>query len=179
MLLIRSNFFHIKRLPSNILNNYLCFSKANSVWFSEGKRCLHTVATVQNRTSRLLELLENAKNDKSRLVRLEELNEHLLRYHINFYVVKYWIWFFLHQLLFFSFPRYPSARSLARRSGVTRILQHCNESEDKEIQREARKGLVLLGWTVPVKGQGIKILSIDGGGSRWGLKYKRLSWNNP
>lgn len=103
-------------------------------------RALQTVANVQNRTSRLIQLLENAKNDQSRLVRLEELNEHLLRY--------------------------PSARSLARREGVTRIFQHCYESTDKDIHGEARKGLTLLGWTVPVKGQGIRILSIDGGGSR-------------
>lgn len=99
-----------------------------------------TVATIQSRMSRTIQLLENAKNDQSRLVRLEELNEHLLRY--------------------------PSARRLARKEGVTKILQHCYESTDTKIKGEARKGFTLLGWTVPVKGQGIKLLSIDGGGSR-------------
>lgn len=103
-------------------------------------RALQTVATIQNRTTRLIHLLENAKNERSRLVRLEELNEHLLRY--------------------------PSARSIARRESVSKILQHCHESTTREIQREARKGLTLLGWTAPVKGRGIRILSIDGGGSR-------------
>ena len=151
---MRSYNYHFQRLHKNIIpihqqlnkeksakfyKNLVHFETGNKQCFFE-RRCLHTVATVQNRTSKLLELLENAKNDNSRLVRLEELNEHLLRY--------------------------PSARSLARRSGVTRILQHCHESMDKQILGEARKGLVLLGWTVPVKGQGIKILSIDGGGSR-------------
>lgn len=103
-------------------------------------RALQTVATIQNRTTRLIQLLENAKNDQSRLVRLEELNEHLLRY--------------------------PSARSIARKQGVSKVLQHCYGSMDREIPGEARKGLTLLGWTAPVKGRGIRILSIDGGGSR-------------
>lgn len=151
---MRSYIYHIHWLSKNIHYKYQRLNKHKNTQFFEyllhfetgskscfsGRRFLQTVATVQNRTSRLLELLKNAKNDNSRLVRLEELNEHLLRY--------------------------PSARSLARRSGVTRILQHCHESTDKQIQGEAQKGLALLGWTVPVKGQGIKILSIDGGGSR-------------
>lgn len=94
MLLMRSNIYNRRWLPINILYKYLQPNKqksgysygylqrfgARSEWCVSGRRFLQTVATVQNRTLRLLELLENAKNDKSRLVRLEELNEHLLRY---------------------------------------------------------------------------------------------------
>lgn len=94
MLLMRYNIYNHRWLPINILYKHLQLKKqksghlfgylhrfdARSEWCVSRRRFLQTVATVQNRTSRLLELLENAKNNQSRLVRLEELNEHLLRY---------------------------------------------------------------------------------------------------
>ncbi len=101
MLLMRSFIYHIHRFGKNIHCKYERYNKHKNTQFIEnlvhlgtenksclsGRRFLHTVATVQNRTSRLLELLGNARNDNSRLVRLEELNEHLLRYNFEENVV--------------------------------------------------------------------------------------------
>lgn len=94
MLLTRSYVNHFRQVTKNIYHIYCLPGKPGNTQFMEyllpyettsegcyiGRRFLQTVAIVQNRTSRLLDLLQNAKNDNSRLVRLEELNEHLLRY---------------------------------------------------------------------------------------------------
>lgn len=83
------------RILSNKINNCSCYAIKDkyrvpvlgnfpAVNIVTRELNIHTVATVQNRTTRLLELLESAKNDKSRLIRLEELNEHFLRFFLSF-----------------------------------------------------------------------------------------------
>ena len=85
--------------------------------------------------------LRSAKNEQSRLLRLEEFNEHVLKY-----------------------PT--AARSQAFRDKALPSLLLIRQKGNNEVKREARKSLALLGWVDPVKSQGIRILSIDGGGSR-------------
>ena len=102
---------------------------------------MRTVASIQNRTRTLVNALRSAKNEQSRLLRLEEFNEHVLKY-----------------------PT--AARSQALRDNALSSLLIIRQKSNKEVQNEARKSLALLGWVDPVKGQGIRILSIDGGGSR-------------
>lgn len=102
---------------------------------------LKTVASVQNRTRSLVEALRTAKNEQSRLIRLEEFNDHILRYQ-------------------------GVSRSQAIREQVTSTLLEIRKRGNKEVRKESQKALALLGWADPVKGRGIKVLSIDGGGSR-------------
>lgn len=102
---------------------------------------LKTVASVQNRTRSLVQALRAAKNEQSRLIRLEEFNDHILRYQ-------------------------GVSRSQAIREKAISTLLDIRKKGNKEVCKEAQKALVLLGWVDPVKGTGIKVLSIDGGGSR-------------
>jgi calcium-independent phospholipase A2-gamma len=51
-------------------------------------------------------------------------------------------------------------------SKVVPLLLPLTTSEVKELAEEAREALVLLGYVQPVKGKGIRILSLDGGGTR-------------
>ena len=41
------------------------------------------------------------------------------------------------------------------------------KSSDKALQAVAREALALVGYIGPVKGQGIRLLAIDGGGTRY------------
>lgn len=102
---------------------------------------LKTVASVQNRTRSLVQALRTAKNEQSRLIRLEEFNDHVIRYQ-------------------------GVSRSQAIREQAISTLLEIRKKGNKEVRKESQKALALLGWVDPVKGRGIKVLSIDGGGSR-------------
>lgn len=102
---------------------------------------LKTVASIQNRTRSLLKAVCEAQNEQSKLIRLERFNQHILTY-LNV------------------------GRSEAIRAGALDVMLNIKDSKNKEVKREARKGLALLGWMEPVKGWGIRVLCIDGGGSR-------------
>lgn len=102
---------------------------------------LKTVASIQNRTRSLVQALRSAKNEQSWLIRLEEFNDHILRYQ-------------------------GVGRSQAIREEAISFLLSVRKKGNKEVRKEAQKALALLGWVDPVKGRGIKVLSIDGGGAR-------------
>lgn len=102
---------------------------------------LKTVASIQNRTRSLVQGLRAAKNEQSRLIRLEEFNDHILRYQ-------------------------GVSKSQAIREQAISTLLSIRKKGNKEVCKEAQKALTLLGWVDPVKGQGIRVLAIDGGGSR-------------
>jgi hypothetical protein len=102
---------------------------------------LRTVASIQNRTRSLLKAVCDAQNEQSKLIRLESFNEHVLTY-LNV------------------------GRSEAIRAGALDVILKIKKSKNAEVKKEARKGLALLGWVEPVKGWGIRVLCIDGGGSR-------------
>ncbi|XP_029179410.2 calcium-independent phospholipase A2-gamma-like [Acropora millepora] len=100
-----------------------------------------TTLSIQNRTRSLVEALRTAQSEQSRQIRLEEFNDHLLRYQ-------------------------SVGKSQAIQEQAISTLLEIRKKGNKEVGREAQKALTLLGWADPVKGRGIKVLSIDGGGSR-------------
>ena len=102
---------------------------------------LKTAVSIQNRTRSLVEALRAAKSEQSRQIRLEEFNDHLLRYQ-------------------------GVSKSQAIQEQAISTLLEIRRKGNKEVRREAQKALTLLGWVDPVKGRGIKVLAIDGGGSR-------------
>lgn len=51
-------------------------------------------------------------------------------------------------------------------------LLRLRQAGDPILQAAVRQALALVGYTDPVKGRGIRLLSIDGGGTR----YKGLPW---
>ncbi|XP_001640298.2 calcium-independent phospholipase A2-gamma [Nematostella vectensis] len=100
-----------------------------------------TVASIQNRTRSLLQAVRTSQNNQSTLTRLRAFNDHILEY-LNV------------------------GRSEAIREGGLKTALEIRRRENPELRKEARKTLALLGWVDPVKGAGIRVLSIDGGGSR-------------
>lgn len=46
------------------------------------------------------------------------------------------------------------------------LLKTMKQFQEKELKSEIRKCLTLLGHVPPLKGEGIRVLSIDGGGTR-------------
>ncbi len=99
------------------------------------------MASIQTRARTLLNLVRKSSTEQSRLSRLEELINHM--------------------------NKYPVTRSLLRRDGgISLLLNIREESKDKSVQKQAKIALSILGWTDAVSGNGIRILSIDGGGTR-------------
>lgn len=69
----------------------------------------------------------------------------------------------------------PEARHIAiKQNGINILLKCRNEEKNEEIQASINEVLALLGHSDPVKGAGIRILSIDGGGTRGLLAIEML-----
>ncbi|XP_068231173.1 calcium-independent phospholipase A2-gamma-like [Palaemon carinicauda] len=62
---------------------------------------------------------------------------------------------------------YPQAKGVAvKQGGISKLLKILDKTEDRHVEYEAREALALLGYTPPVSGRGIRLLTIDGGGVR-------------
>ncbi|XP_014678974.1 PREDICTED: calcium-independent phospholipase A2-gamma-like [Priapulus caudatus] len=99
---------------------------------------------IDNRTRGLVMGIKSAESETSKLVRVRELCTHLLKH--------------------------PDARNLAAKEKIIPSLLQIGETarmrEQDSLQSQVRVALALLGYATPVGGPGIRILSIDGGGTR-------------
>ncbi|KAL8567535.1 hypothetical protein ACOMHN_010126 [Nucella lapillus] len=95
---------------------------------------------IEARTRAVVASMKTAVSVSSKLTRTQDLCRHL--------------------------KRYPSGRYEAAECKVVPVLLPMTESEDKALREEAREALALLGYTEPVRGRGIRILTLDGGGTR-------------
>lgn len=114
------------------------------------KRKAITQESIDGRTKHCVSAVAKAVTQPSLLVRLEDFCKHLFNY--------------------------PQAKSLAARQGAVSVLlrlKHSIPQYDEPIQRQIREGLSLLGYAEPLPAKGIRILSIDGGGTR-GLLALRI-----
>ncbi|TKS76741.1 Calcium-independent phospholipase A2-gamma [Collichthys lucidus] len=64
--------------------------------------------------------------------------------------------------------RYPSCKALMwqEKTAVTLLRKRRTYRDNQPLQSALRETLALIGYTDPVKGRGIRVLSIDGGGTR-------------
>uniref|UniRef100_A0A914UPZ5 PNPLA domain-containing protein n=1 Tax=Plectus sambesii TaxID=2011161 RepID=A0A914UPZ5_9BILA len=101
-----------------------------------------TRSEIDNRTKGLFKKLLTAESSSSRLLRTEELCRHLVQF--------------------------PESRGIAcnEKEVIKLLLRRLKESKDADLKAQTRECLSLLGYVNPPKGQGIRILSIDGGGTR-------------
>ncbi|KAG8179373.1 hypothetical protein JTE90_012071 [Oedothorax gibbosus] len=105
------------------------------------KKPLISKSSLQQRSRFLVSSLTDASSSGSQLIRLEEVCKHLLLY--------------------------PEQKTIMCKAGLVRTcLRLKYEMSDKAIREQARCALALVGYHDPPKGDGIKILSIDGGGTR-------------
>ncbi|XP_074034206.1 calcium-independent phospholipase A2-gamma [Leptinotarsa decemlineata] len=105
--------------------------------------------SVSLRTSHVLTSLAVAETDASKIRRIEDLISHL--------------------------EQYPEAKHNAVKEGAIRTLLRIRQSaENYDLQSALNVAFALLGYTDPVPGIGIRVLSIDGGGVRGILVIEML-----
>ncbi|KAM9497094.1 calcium-independent phospholipase A2-gamma isoform 1-T1 [Clarias gariepinus] len=96
--------------------------------------------SVDNRTRALVQALRRASDVRLYISRVEELSYHLLEF--------------------------PETRLVAVKEKVIPCLLRLRQASDASLQEAVREALTLVGYVDPVKSRGIRILSIDGGGTR-------------
>ncbi|KFM69315.1 Calcium-independent phospholipase A2-gamma, partial [Stegodyphus mimosarum] len=110
-------------------------------YVEKSKKVVISKSSLQQRSRFLVSSLIDATSSGSQLLRLEEICKHLLLY--------------------------PDQKSTMCKAGLVRTALHmkCNSS-DNAVRAQARCTLSLVGYNESPKGHGIRILSIDGGGTR-------------
>lgn len=104
--------------------------------------------SIDNRTRALVKGLERVNDVKLLTGRVEELSHHLLEF--------------------------PETGGVAIKESVLPCLLRLRQAKDLPLQAAVREALALVGYTDPVKGRGIRILAIDGGGTRGLLALQTL-----
>ncbi|CAN9508248.1 unnamed protein product [Ophioblennius macclurei] len=104
--------------------------------------------SVDNRTRALVKGLQKVSDVKLLTTRVEELSYHLLEF--------------------------PETRGVAIKESALPCLLRLRQGRDVPLQAAVREALSLVGYSEPVKGRGIRVLSIDGGGTRGLLALQTL-----
>ncbi|KAM4712114.1 calcium-independent phospholipase A2-gamma isoform 1-T2 [Anableps anableps] len=104
--------------------------------------------SVDNRTRALVKGLQRVTDIKLLTTRVEELSFHLLEF--------------------------PETRGVAVKENLLPCLLRLRQARDLSLQVAVREALALVGYTDPVKGRGIRVLAIDGGGTRGLLALQTL-----
>lgn len=104
--------------------------------------------SVDNRTRALVQALHRASDVRVYISRVEDLSYHLLEF--------------------------PETRGVAVKENVIPCLLRLKQANDPDLRAAVREGLALVGYQKPVKGRGVRILSIDGGGLRGLLALQTL-----
>ncbi|XP_024912013.1 calcium-independent phospholipase A2-gamma-like isoform X2 [Cynoglossus semilaevis] len=103
---------------------------------------------VDNRTRALVQALRRASDVRVYINRVEDFSYHLLEF--------------------------PETRGVAVKEKVIPCLLRLKQASDPGLRAAVREALTLVGYHEPVKGRGIRILSIDGGGLRGLLALQAL-----
>ncbi|NXJ62869.1 PLPL8 phospholipase, partial [Rostratula benghalensis] len=96
--------------------------------------------SIDNRTRALVQALRRTSNRRVCISRVEELTYHLLEF--------------------------PESRGVAIKEKLIPCLLRLRQANDESLQAAVRETLAIIGYTDPVKGWGIRVLTIDGGGTR-------------
>ncbi|XP_066197866.1 calcium-independent phospholipase A2-gamma isoform X3 [Saccopteryx leptura] len=96
--------------------------------------------SIDNRTRALVQALRRTTDPKLCINRVEELTFHLLEF--------------------------PEGKGVAVKEKILPFLLRLRQMKDETLQASVREILALIGYVDPVKGRGIRILTIDGGGTR-------------
>uniref|UniRef100_A0A8D3E1Y8 Patatin like phospholipase domain containing 8 n=1 Tax=Scophthalmus maximus TaxID=52904 RepID=A0A8D3E1Y8_SCOMX len=104
--------------------------------------------SVDNRTRVLVKGLQRVTDVKLLTTRVEELSSHLLEF--------------------------PETRGVAIKERAMPCLLRLRQAQDLPLQAAVREALALVGYNEPVKGRGIRVLAIDGGGTRGLLALQTL-----
>ncbi|XP_072233411.1 calcium-independent phospholipase A2-gamma isoform X2 [Leuresthes tenuis] len=122
-------------------------AKAKQQLLSQREKIIARV-NVDNRTRALVKGLQKVTDVKLLTTRVEELSFHLLEF--------------------------PETRGVAIKESVLSCLLRLRHASDLPLQTAVREALAVVGYTDPVKGRGIRVLAIDGGGTRGLLALQTL-----
>ncbi|XP_041833406.1 calcium-independent phospholipase A2-gamma [Melanotaenia boesemani] len=122
-------------------------AKAKQLLLSQREKIIARVS-VDNRTRALVKGLQRVTDVKLLTTRVEELSFHLLEF--------------------------PETRGVAIKESVLPCLLRLRQARDLHLQAAVREALAVVGYTDPVKGRGIRVLAIDGGGTRGMLALQTL-----
>lgn len=122
--------------------------KAKQLLISQREKIIARVS-VDNRTRALVKGLQRVTDVKLLTTRVEELSFHLLEF--------------------------PETRGVAIKESVLPALLRLRQAKDLPLQSAVREALAVVGYTDPVKGRGIRVLAIDGGGTRGLLALQTLT----
>ncbi|NXL70674.1 PLPL8 phospholipase, partial [Leptocoma aspasia] len=104
------------------------------------KASLCLIVSIDNRTRALVQALWRSSDQRVCINRVEELTCHLLEF--------------------------PESRGVAIKEKLIPCLLRLRQVNDESLQAAVREALALIGYTDPVEGWGIRVLTIDGGGTR-------------
>ncbi|CAK6949887.1 calcium-independent phospholipase A2-gamma [Scomber scombrus] len=104
--------------------------------------------SLDNRTRTLVKGLQRVTDVRLLTSRVEELSYHLLEF--------------------------PETRGVAIKESMLPCLLRLRQARDLPLQAAVREALAVVGYTEPVKGRGIRVLAIDGGGTRGLLALQTL-----
>ncbi|KAM9171845.1 calcium-independent phospholipase A2-gamma [Pangshura tecta] len=96
--------------------------------------------SIDNRTRALVQALRRSSNRRVSINRIEELTYHLLEF--------------------------PETRGVAIAEKIIPCLLQLRQEIDETLRAAVMEALAIIGYTDPVKAWGIRILTIDGGGTR-------------
>ncbi|XP_030727010.1 calcium-independent phospholipase A2-gamma isoform X3 [Globicephala melas] len=104
--------------------------------------------SIDNRTRALVQALRRTTDPRLCINRVEELTFHLLEF--------------------------PEGKGVAVKEKIIPYLLRLRQVKDETLQAAVREILALIGYVDPVKGRGIRILTIDGGGTRGVIALQTL-----
>ncbi|XP_056132506.1 calcium-independent phospholipase A2-gamma isoform X3 [Lampris incognitus] len=113
--------------------------KAKKLLLTQREKIIARVS-VDNRTRALVKGLQRVIDIRLLTSRVEELSYHLLEF--------------------------PETRGVAIKERVLPCLLRLRQARNPPLQAAVREALALVGYNDPVKGRGIRVLAIDGGGTR-------------
>ncbi|EFA06525.2 calcium-independent phospholipase A2-gamma [Tribolium castaneum] len=125
-------------LPTIFASKLAVDIKTGPKWKNKGRvsKC-----SISSQTQHVIQSLESAENEDALLSRIEAFISHL--------------------------QQFPEGRNSAIRAGAVRILLRIRQNvPNGSIQGAVREALAILGHSDPVRANGIRILSMDGGGIR-------------
>lgn len=129
------------------------------------KRKPFSQESVDTRTKHVVSAVAKAVTKSSLMTRLDDLCQHLFQYPQSKSLAS--------RVRFIKYLNCKTSRKLIFsdlfQEGAVSILLRLKHSipRDEHIQGQIREGLALLGYADPLPAKGIRILSIDGGGTRW------------
>ncbi|XP_071133254.1 calcium-independent phospholipase A2-gamma-like [Mytilus edulis] len=105
-------------------------------------------ASIDSRTKGLVHNLKQASSQVSKLKRTEDLCTHLIQF--------------------------PDSRTTAMKEKCLPTLLRLHKTKHRQLKAEVSQALSLVGYVHPPKGKGVRVLSIDGGGTRGVIALQTL-----